>query len=177
MQTTLKTLAPGVPLTALLMAALTVLAACSSEKLERARALENAEVKTVFNPAEAAYVLQPGSATITGRVYSGTIPGEYARIRLVPVTAYANETMQILFNGSKAYTGGIPIDNVDPRYKEHMRFAQADSQGHYTMHGVPSGRFYVYGTAANRKKGYGFGHMETIDVVAGKKYTVDLDGQ
>ena len=152
------------------------LAACTAGERERMVQLDNPTVNAPFDPAAAAYVLEPGSATISGRVYSGQISGEHAQVRLVPVTAYSTETMNLLFGGQKAYYGAKPIKNPDPRYHQHMRHARADSQGNYTFHGVPSGRFYVYGTATNYNKGYGFGHLETLEVVDGQKYQLDLDG-
>ena len=166
-----------VRLAALGVIALALLGACSKQKSDEMFDIANPNINEPFNPDEAAYVLRPGTATVAGRIYAGPQPGEFASVRLVPVTSYSNKVMQILFQGSKAYHGGKPLDQVDPRYREHMRYAKADANGQYILHGVPAGRYYVYGTAANYDKGYGFGHMETLDVTDGQKYTVDLDGQ
>lgn len=163
---------------ALAVLTLALLGACAQKKSsDEIFDFNNPTVTETFNPAEAAYVMRPGSATVSGRIFAGPQPGEYATVRLVPVNAYSNQVMKILFQGSKAYHGGKPIDELDPRYKENMRYAKADVDGNYILHGVPAGRYYVYGTAANYNKGYGFGHMETLDVTDGQKYTVDLDGQ
>ena len=161
----------------LAIAAAALLAGCSKEKIDRMNELEKGQVSVPFNPAEAAYVLKPGSATISGRVYTGQLAGEYAQVRLVPVTTYSTEVMRHLFAGAKAYHLNTKIKNLDVRYNQHMRHTKADANGNYIIHGAPPGRFYLYATAANYEKGYGFGHMETIEVQDGQKYTVDLDGQ
>lgn len=130
----------------------------------------------IFQPEDAAWVFNTGTANISGKMFSGTIPAEFARVRLIPVTPYSTKVLTFLFDGSKAYFKGKYVDNVDPRYEKNMRWTQADSNGDFKFHTIPSGKFYLYGTIANYKKGINFAHMEAIQVADGQQLRIDLDG-
>lgn len=106
----------------------------------------------VFDPAAAAYVLRPGTATITGEVFSAgkegrVFRGRDARIRLIPQTAYAGEYITKLFGDSNVYRWGASVKGVDKRFLQSMRFATADNLGKYKFFGVPQGSYYVYARA------------------------------
>ncbi len=140
----------------------------------------SADVETAFNPNDAMYVKQPGSATVTGIVAlksdSGTLLGDFAQIRLVPVNDYSIAVMQHLFEGSKTYFSARTVRNIDRRYEHFMRLTKSDHEGRYTLNAVPAGQYFIYGAMAAPKEKVYFGVQERVTVADGQKYQVDLDG-
>jgi hypothetical protein len=129
---------------------------CSKNTQKSFGPSEQAKMSAVFDPAPAAYVLKPGTATLKGEV-SATgrdgLPhkGKFANIRLIPETAYAGEYIDNLFRGKTVYRWGSTVLNVDKRFLKSMRHAQADKNGNYTFFGVPAGSYYVYAIAPLQK--------------------------
>lgn len=145
------------------------------------RAKPKAPPRQRFNRRAAAFVLKPGTSTLSGWVAptKGTqlIVGIGATVRLIPVTHYATSRMVKLFGASKVYFTPREAGSVDPEYPRHMLYAYADADGYYTFKNVASGRYYVFATSARtRPDGY-FGVMEIVTLITGQSLTLDLDGE
>lgn len=154
------------------VAAACVLANCT--KIEPLR--EFTDVPVLFEPGDAAFVLKNGTATVTGRIYSGHIQGVRAQVKLIPVTDYSIEQMDTLFVGKKVHYQTDPGEIVDPRYGQHMRVTTADHIGRYSFDHVAAGSFYIYAVVPEGEEAGEFAHMETVRVKPGQRHEVNLDG-
>jgi len=162
-----------------LFAAGVVLAACG-EKSEKALSFDSGPtMKGKFNASEAAYINKLGTGTISGRTFhqvAGTtsFKGSHANLQLVPVTAYSTEYFNILFGGSKAYYQAIPVENVDPDFRQHMRRTRADGEGNYEFPGVPPGDYYIYSQIIQNRSGVAL--YQRVSISDGQKLQVDVSG-
>ena len=163
---------------ALISVLILAVAGCREQSYEvDSRGLNYAVLKTPFDPNAGSYVFNGGSAAISGHVnLQGKVPGKFATVRLLPITAYTREYLGAMFQGEKAYYSAVAIDNLDPRFKRSMRYAQAGPAGEYAFQTVSKGAFYLYATVADRKSGTYFAVMEEINVDDGQQLKIDLDG-
>lgn len=132
----------------------------------------------VFDPAAAAYVLKPGTATITGEILSvgkqqRVFRGKGALVRLIPQTAYAGEYINKLFGDRNVYRWVSSVKGVDKRFLQSMRFATADNLGKYTFYGVPQGTYYVY-TSTRLLSGY-FAVYRRVTIANGQTLELPLN--
>jgi hypothetical protein len=141
--------------------------------------LENAEggvMRTAFDPAAAAFVLAPATATVRGRFYqtleSGTIPGKFGTVKLIPDTPYAREHLGLLFGGACSYGSAVTIANVDPRYNAHMRVARAGPDGEFEVFGVPDGAYLIYAYRTSER--VYFANRASVTVAGQQDVTVDV---
>jgi len=130
-----------------------------------------------FDPAAAAYILKPGTATIKGVASAKGRDGlqykvKLAKIRLIPETAYAREYIDKLFPGTTTVRWATSVGNVEERFFRSMRYAITDEQGNYTFFGVPQGSYYVY-TAKQLPSNF-FAVYKRITVAKGQTINLPL---
>jgi len=162
----------------LILIVLVALLGCRTQSYDvDSRGLNYVVLKTPFDPEAGRYVFNGGSAKVSGHVnLQGQVPGKFATVRLMPVTAYTREYLGAMFQGEKAYYSAVSIDNLDPRFSRSMRYAQAGPNGEFSFQTVGEGSFYLYATVADRKSDTYFAVMEQVTVADGQQLTVALDG-
>lgn len=146
------------------------------------RYLSNEQVAVMqapFDPQASAYVKELGAASISGTgsitVAGRTYYAQGSRFMLIPVTDYSTEYIGYLFGGSPYYDTPREIENVDPRFLEHMRFAQGGEGGSFILFGVPQGDYYLYVAIPDEGVRF-YGVHRRITVVDGQTLDVALDG-
>ncbi|MFC3285102.1 carboxypeptidase-like regulatory domain-containing protein [Litchfieldella rifensis] len=99
-----------------------------------------------FPEQEYAALSKHGNATISGRLYFTTrsgdrIYGANETISVAPVTTYSAEAAEVAL-------AGRAVEPADPRAQAFTRQARTDSQGHFTVNGLPAGDYYVAGSVS-----------------------------
>lgn len=156
----------------------TVLAACSSG-LHPDASTTNAEhepsMTTEFDLAAATLINRPGSATVTGRTHhAGTFTGRGAQIQLIPATPYAEEYMDHLFVGQKAYYSSRSVKNLDQDFRRYQRRTRANANGEFQFRAVAAGDYFIYGQLVEERNTVAL--IERITVIDGQTIQVDLNG-
>ena len=138
------------------------------------------KMTSAFDPAGAAYVLKPGTATIKGVLSSKgrddqQYKGKHAKIHLIPITPYADEYIGKLFGEATAIHWATSVGNLEERFFQSMRYAYTDEQGNYTFFGVPQGSYYVY-TAVLLPSNF-FAVYKRVEIAKGQTVILDLKDQ
>ena len=113
---------------------------------------------TAFDPAEAAFIKKPGTASIHGHAFwrddkGGTTNAAGEIIRLVPVTKYARERFAALYKGQRSLPADqIPQVAVDPQYADYTRTTRAESTGRFEFDNVAPGAYFVTAQVRYRDK-------------------------
>jgi len=98
-----------------------------------------------FNESEFAGYGAPGSGSVSGQLVVNiggqSYIGNGSSITLVPVTAYTQEMVD------RELGNGALLVSADPRLKQYVRKARADSNGNFTFQQVPAGNYFVAGVA------------------------------
>ena len=100
-----------------------------------------------FREADFAWAGHSGNGTVEGRAFTELKNGEvwYSNNQVVtffPVNAYTTEGMRRL------YENGENIGYADDRAGPYLREIRTDSQGYFSLHGLPPGEYYVGTDAA-----------------------------
>lgn len=105
-------------------------------------------IETTFNPAEAAFINETGSGTISGQAFLRRNDGVvvYAagsEVHLVPKSTYADERIQALYRGGK-FNGYVPAPkNTDPQYLAMTKTTKANGEGRFSFENLADGDYYV----------------------------------
>ncbi|UVC08972.1 carboxypeptidase regulatory-like domain-containing protein [Rhizobium sp. TH2] len=142
------------------------------------------KIDAVFDPNEAAFINQPGTATITGQAFMRRNDGVvvYAagsEVRLLPKTKYADARIAALYRGTKFNNiVGAPKE-TDPRYFALSKTTKADGEGRFTFANIPDGSYYVVTTVTWMAGDWSQGGniMETATVSGGEPVNVIMSGQ
>jgi hypothetical protein len=115
-----------------------------------------------FDAQEAQRLLARGSNTITGSALirqqgGGIVTCAGNEVFLIPVTTYATERMQHIYNSdqegfSPVLKGAVMFEPEYPDYWSSTRKVTADAQGYFEFTDVADGEFYVV-TAITWKAG------------------------
>lgn len=119
------------------------LAACATERIP---------VGVPFDPREAAFIEQPGSAVITGQGFmrqlgGGVVTCAGEQATLIPATAYATARMRILYGNVEA--GRRPLtmmsapEEAPPEYLRLTRTSTCDAQGNFRFDNLPPGQYFL----------------------------------
>ncbi len=137
-----------------------------------------------FDPREAAFIHQPGPATLSGQAFLRrkdgiVVPAAGSIVRLIPATAHSRERMAALYGGRKfnRYMPQIPV--TDPRYFEMMRTTRADGDGRFAFAGLADGDYYLTTRIEWEFEGLprGGALMETARIRQGKDLQLILSGE
>jgi hypothetical protein len=139
-----------------------------------------------FDPAEAAYIRTPGSATISGQAYvrdpNGGGETRYASgevVRLVPASGYAQARIAHFYGASKFVAAdAMPKITPDPEYVAYTRATKANAQGRFSFDHVAPGRYFLTTQIIWKPKGAsqseGGAIYETVSVAAGEGGAIDV---
>lgn len=106
------------------------------------------QIGSVFDPAEAAFINQTGSARISGQAFLMTRGGDvkYASgnsVYLIPVTRYSTERFEAIYGLSDCTVQNVNVGTTDPKYMKMMRHTQADGQGRFSFDSLAAGEYFV----------------------------------
>lgn len=98
--------------------------------------------KTPFNEADFASAAANGSGVVSGQVYclvngNEKLTADVEWVAVVPVNAYTTENIR------RRFIKGEHLQSADKRIDKYLRSATTDSEGHFTIRGVPPGTYYV----------------------------------
>jgi hypothetical protein len=153
-----------------------LLAGCnqSSPKLDSA----------AFNPAEAAFIRVPGTASISGQAFLTDPAGEthYAAgevVRLIPASSYAQSRIAHFYGASKFVAAdAMPKSTPDPEYVAYTRATKAGAEGRFSFDHVASGRYFLTTQLIWKPKGaaqsQGGAFYQAVTVPAGEGGGVDV---
>lgn len=121
------------------------------------------ELKTRFDPQEAAWFSARGTNTLQGtaiaRSYNGVAKTCAALpVTLFPATAYASERMMALYGSSEEgfnpALGGKPADFAgdDPRYHTTAKTTRCDARGRFSFSELPDGEYFLVGEVTWRDR-------------------------
>lgn len=139
-----------------------------------------------FDPAEAAYIRTPGSATISGQAYlrdpNGAGETRYTAgevVRLIPASGYAQARIAHFYGASKFVAAdGMPKITPDPEYVAYTRATKANAQGRFTFDHVAPGRYFITTQIIWKPKGAsqsgGGAIYEAVSVPAGEGAALDV---
>ncbi|WP_133251528.1 hypothetical protein [Zavarzinia aquatilis] len=139
---------------------------------------QQVELHTVFNPADAEFVLKDGPNRVSGQAFvrqngGGVVTCAGSGVGLTPVNAYSTDRMIGIYGNS--VSGYLPaiIEKKLPENAEYIRLsrtAYCDAQGNFDFENVPDGEYYVT-TYVAWTVGYvaqGGGLMKRVSVSGGK---------
>lgn len=144
---------------------LLILSGCiSGNGLQRIKT-QNITLTTSFDANAAAYILEKGSATITGSAsltdtYGETISCAGNNVFLVPVTEYSTERYHHLFGeNSNGFSSDDIIFHVrfkpdNPEFREYMKVSTCNYVGEFTFDNIPAGEYYLGTNIISEVEGY-----------------------
>ncbi len=139
-----------------------------------------------FNPADAAYIRTPGSASISGQaaMIDPNNAGEtrYASgevVRLIPATAYAQARIAHFYGASKFVAAdAMPKVTPDPDYVAYTRATKANKEGRFTFDHVAPGRYFLTTQIVWKAKGaaqpQGGAVYQAVTVPTGEAGPIDV---
>lgn len=171
-----------------------ILTGCTTLSSEIA-AFQQATTQTVtlttpFNPEQAAFILETGSATITGTSTVKDSIGEVItcagnNVYLVPVNEYSRERFTYLFGGSaKGFSPDETIRAIkfkpdSPEFRKYMRVSTCNYVGQFVFKNVPAGHYYIGTNIISEVDGYnaidGGAYAKEITVQKGQSLNISLD--
>lgn len=143
-----------------------------------------------FEPAKAAFILEKGTATITGNSYVKDSVGEVItcagnNVYLVPVNEYSRERYTYLFGGSaEGFSPDEMIRKIkfkpdDPSFRQYMRVSTCDYEGKFVLKDVPAGHYYIGTNIISEVDGYntidGGAYAQEIELHSAQTLNVSLD--
>lgn len=111
--------------------------------------VETVEQNEVFDPEMAKYINETGSGSISGQAFltqsgGGVVFAAGQLVRLLPVTAYTNERMTILYGSSKISRGLVQTTPIDPNFvRNFVKSTKADGNGRFKFNGLVDGSYFV----------------------------------
>ena len=105
------------------------------------------EIKSTFNPSEAAFINKIGNGTIKGQAFLRRNDGMvvYAAgsdVRLVPKSAYADERINAIYRGGKIGGYVQPVNN-NQQYISMTKVTRANGEGRFEFKNLADGEYYV----------------------------------
>ncbi|WP_069299778.1 hypothetical protein [Neptunicoccus sediminis] len=110
------------------------------------------EITAKFDPREAAFVKQGGSAHLSGQAFmrqngGGVVTCAGEEVNLFPATRYATERFAKIYGdvsgGRINVFQGVTQKGVPPEYLQYRRIAMCDAEGDFEFNGVAAGTYYV----------------------------------
>lgn len=139
-----------------------------------------------FNPTEANYIFDSGTATITGKAFvlardgtTKTAAGSSAT--LLPATEYAVQRVDAIYGSAGVATRKVEFskESDDPRYQVYTRTAAVGPDGKFTFSGLAPGDYFVTTginwkvlDASGRSSRRGIALVKRVSVAKGQ--TVDV---
>lgn len=178
----------------LTITSLALLSGCSniSSEIEafKASTTQTVNLTVPFNPAEAAFILDEGTASIKGSSLVKDAVGEVItcagnNVYLVPVNDYSRERYTYLFGGSA--NGFSPDETIrkikfkpdDPEFRKYMRVSTCNYIGEFVFENIPAGHYYIGTNIISEIDGYntisGGAYAKEIRLKRGQKLTIALD--
>lgn len=151
---------------------------------------KNVMLKTKFDPKAASYVLEDGTATVTG---SASITGSLGEtincagnnVYMAPVTEYSTERYLYLFGeiendfASDEVIHHVRFKSDSPAFRKHMRVTTCNYVGEFTFHNIAAGDYYIGTNIISELEGYntiqGGALAKKISVKSGETLKVKLD--
>ena len=103
-----------------------------------------------FNPKEANYIFDSGTATITGRAFIKATDGSIrtaagGTATLLPVTEYAIQRVNAIYGSAGVATQKVKFskESDDPRYQVYTRTTAVGKGGSFTFSGLSAGDYFV----------------------------------
>jgi hypothetical protein len=106
-------------------------------------------ITSSFSPEEAEFIRKPGTGVIVGHAFRTREKGQVVNaagevVRLIPVTAYAQERFKKFYFNRKYVPYLLYPDNEpDSRYVEMTRTAKTRANGRFSFENVAPGRYFV----------------------------------
>lgn len=152
--------------------------------------IQTVNLPTPFDPEQAAFILEQGSATITGTSTIKDSVGEVItcagnNVYLVPVNEYSRERFTYLFGGSaKGFSPDEVIRKIKfkpdpPEFRKYMRVGTCNYIGQFSFKNVPAGRYYIGTNIISEIDGYntidGGAYAKEITLKKGQSLHISLD--
>lgn len=149
----------------------------------------NFEVEAKFDPNEAQFINEVGTASISGQAFLNRQGGQvvYAtgnEINLIPATTYSRERLERFYEGKKFLNtframATNATENVDPRYKELIRQTKADGEGRFTFDKLAPGTYFVQAAVAWQEGDVirGGTFYETVALAEGEQKELIMNGK
>ncbi len=141
------------------------------------------EIKSTFNPSEAAFINKTGSGTIKGQAFLRRNDGMvvYAAgsdVRLIPKSTYADERMNAIYGGGKIGRYVQPVNN-NPQYISMTKVTRANGEGRFEFKNLADGEYYIV-TPVSWMAGdmpQGGSLMERVTIRGGNSVDLIMTGQ
>lgn len=166
-----------------------ILSGCVVSSHLQQRKTHNIQLITSFEPSTAAYILEKGTATITGSASLTDPNGETIscagnNVYLVPLTEYSTERFHHLFgkNGN-----GFSSDDIifhvrfkpdTPEFRKYMRVSTCNYVGEFTFENIPAGEYYLGTNIISEVEGYntieGGALAKKITIINGENRKIKL---
>ncbi|MDE2363673.1 MAG: hypothetical protein KGM42_13420 [Hyphomicrobiales bacterium] len=127
------------------------LLSCALAGCESTQQSSPVAIAASFDPAEAAFIKKKGTTTIDGHAFwrddhGATMNAAGELIRLVPVTAYSRERIDVLYKGHRSIAAkDIVQAPADGRFGDYTRTTRAESNGRFEFDDVAAGKYFVVG--------------------------------
>jgi hypothetical protein len=116
-------------------------------------ACQTATPKTIFDATAASRILKQGTGRVEGSLFLRSYRGRVVRgagveVELVPVTAYAEERIGLIYGRDK-YRPVLLVGRTtppDPDYETYKRKTKADIKGDFVFDHVAPGDYFVVGS-------------------------------
>lgn len=103
-----------------------------------------------FDAKSAAFINKKGKVTIKGHAFLRRKDGQTVNaagevVRLIPVTAYAQERFQRLYQGKKLTNNrsAPQMEAADPVYSTMLRQTISEANGTFSFENVSAGHYYI----------------------------------
>ncbi|MGI9402804.1 MAG: carboxypeptidase regulatory-like domain-containing protein [Rhizobiaceae bacterium] len=149
----------------------------------------NLDVETKFDPNDARFINETGTASISGQAFLNRQDGQvvYAagnQINLIPATPYSRDHLEKVYEGKKFLNtyramANNATKNADPRYKELIRQTKADNEGRFTFDKLAPGTYFVQAAVAWQVGDVirGGTFYETVTVTDGEQKELIMNGK
>lgn len=181
-----------------LVGCLLIIAGCASEENSLKQRISNykhslkneVELPVPFNPEDAAFIFNKGTATVKGKGVFKANTGQViscdgSNVHLVPVTEYSKERYTYLVGGTnEGFISQELIQTIEftpdpPEYREYMRSTRCNYKGEFLFENVADGEYYLNTDIFSPVNGYravkGGVFAARIVVKSGEVIHVDLD--
>jgi hypothetical protein len=123
--------------------------------------------QVAFPAEEYAALPKTGSAAIAGRLSLNGTPGAGETVSVAPVTTYSAEAAEHAL-------AGRAVEPADPRAREYTHTARTDTNGQFSLQGLPAGEFYVSGSMVNPASGQRQVLVRQVSLRNGQRIDVNL---
>jgi len=106
------------------------------------------ELRSSFDPKEAAYAQTPGTARIVGQAFirqkgGGVVTAAGEPVLLLPAVPQVEEMVAKTADARGPYAPELDIKNLDPRLKDYTKKTIADATGNFTFDKLSAGDYYI----------------------------------